>query len=136
MFDSTLLLWLALWFRHDAVVVTGTPEPIPLGEADRAVRSLSVQGQSILFGDLAAVLQLDPALDLRQRGPGGVQADVSIRGASYSQTLVLWNGRRMNDSQSAHHNLDLPVPLESVAAVEVLRGAGSSLYGADAWAES
>jgi len=132
MLETSLLLWLALWLRHESVVVTGTADPVPLGEADRAVTSIPVREQALLFGDLTGLLQLDPSLDLRQRGPGGIQADLSIRGSTFSQTLVLWNGRRLNDPQSGHHNLDVPVPLDAVESIEVLRGAGSSLYGADA----
>src|SRR5205085_10334233 len=48
------------------------------------------------------------------------------------QTLILLNGQRLNDPQSGHHNLDIPVPLDSVQRVEVMRGAGSALYGSDA----
>ena len=61
-----------------------------------------------------------------------MQADLSIRGASFGKTLVLLNGMRLNDPQSGHHNMDIPVPLESVERVEVMRGSGSTLYGADA----
>lgn len=118
--------------RRDVVVVTGTWEPLPLEEADRAVVSLPVKEQSLLFSGVTDFLQLDPSLDLRRRAPGGVQTDLSIRGASFGQTLVLLNGRRMNDPQSGHHSLDVPAPLDAVQSVEVLRGAGSALYGSDA----
>lgn len=115
-----------------SVVVTGSWQPLPLEEADRSVDSLPVRGQSLLFNNFVDFLRLDPSLDLRQRGPNGVQGDLSIRGASFGQTLVLLNGRRMNDPQSGHHNLDLPVPMESIQSIEVLRGTGSTLYGSDA----
>lgn len=118
--------------RHDVVVVTGTWAPVPLEEADRAVNSLPVGANGILFTSVMDLLQLDASLDLRRRAPAGVQGDLSIRGATFGQTLVLWNGRRMNDPQSGHHSLDNPVPLEAVQSVEVLRGAGSALYGSDA----
>lgn len=118
--------------RRDVVVVTGTWEPLPLEEADRAVSSLPVREQSLLFANVIDFLQLEPSLDLRRRAPGGVQADLSIRGATFGQTLVLLNGRRMNDPQSGHHSLDIPAPLDAVQAVEVLRGSGSALYGSDA----
>ena len=45
---------------------------------------------------------------------------------------VLIDGFRANDAQTAHNNLDLPVPLDAMANIEVLHGAGSTLYGADA----
>lgn len=114
------------------LVVTGSPEPVPLEEADRSVLLLPVRDKAILFNTLMDVLRLDPSIDLRQRGANGMQADISLRGASFSQVLVLVNGRRMNDPQSGHHHLDLPIPMEAVERVEVLRGAGSTLYGADA----
>jgi iron complex outermembrane receptor protein len=115
-----------------SVVVTGSYEPVPLEEADRAVRSLPARSQALLLYTISDLLKLDPSLDLQERGANGVQADLSIRGASYGQTLVLLNGRRLNDPQTGHHSLDLPVPLESVERVEVMRGAGSSIYGSDA----
>ena len=42
------------------------------------------------------------------------------------------NGLRLNDTQTGHNNLDIPFPFESVQRVEVLKGAGSTLYGSDA----
>jgi len=56
-----------------------------------------------------------------------------VRGASFGRTLVLVNGVRINDAQSAHHNADIPVLLDEVDRIEVLYGQGSSLYGADAF---
>lgn len=117
---------------HQSIVVTGSWEPLPLEEADRTILSLPVLPQRLLLNSLPDLLQLDPSLDLRQRAPNGLQGDLSIRGATFGQTLVLLNGRRMNDPQSGHHSLDLPVPLESIQSVEILRGAGSTLYGSDA----
>jgi iron complex outermembrane receptor protein len=114
------------------IVVTGTFEPAPLSESDRSVTSLPVREQSLLFGSMVDFLRVEPSLDLRQRGPWGIQGDLSIRGATFGQSLVLLDGLRINDAQSAHHNLDIPLPLESISRIEVLRGAGSTFYGADA----
>jgi iron complex outermembrane receptor protein len=77
-------------------------------------------------------LRTDPSTFVEQRGAGGAQSDISIRGSSFEQTLVLLNGLRIDDAQTSHHNLDLPVPLESMRSIEVLHGAGSTLYGSDA----
>jgi iron complex outermembrane receptor protein len=118
--------------RKDTIVVTGTYEPIPLDEADRSVKSYEVEGQELLSNSLVDFLRLEPSLDLRQRAPNGIQSDLSIRGGTFGQTLILLDGVRLNDAQSGHHNMDIPVPLESVSRVEILRGAGSTLYGSDA----
>jgi hypothetical protein len=47
--------------RRDTIVVTGTWEPLPMEEADRAVASLPVREQSILFSNAIDFLQLDPS---------------------------------------------------------------------------
>jgi len=117
----------------ESIVVTGTAEPLPLAEADRDVSVVRLpEKQRELYNSSLDLLQFDPALDLQQRSGGAMQADVSIRGASFGQTLVLLNGLRVNDVQTGHFNLDLPVPIEMLTDVEVLKGSGSALYGSDA----
>src|SRR5438067_5307630 len=118
--------------QRDTIVVTGTYEPLTIEEIDRAVRVLPVRTQSLVLNTLTDVLKLDPSLDFAERAPNGVQGDLSIRGSSFGQTLILLNGQRLNDAQSGHHNMDIPVPLESISRIEVMRGSGSTLYGSDA----
>jgi hypothetical protein len=50
--------------------------------------------------------QLVPSIDLRQRAPVGVQGDLSIRGSTFGQALVLL---RMDDVQTGHYDMDLPL---------------------------
>jgi iron complex outermembrane receptor protein len=118
--------------REETIVVTGTFAPVPLEEVDRSVATLPVRQLEPLFSTWVDYVQLDPALDLQQRAASGIQGDLSIRGASFGQTLVLIDGVRVDDSQTGHHNLDLPLPLASLDRIEVLSGAGSTFYGSDA----
>ena len=60
------------------------------------------------------------------------QADLSLRGSTFEQVLVLVDGLRMSDQQTGHFDLDLTVPLDRVARIEVLQGPASALYGANA----
>src|SRR6266852_7557855 len=135
---AALLVWLAAASAqqpepaHETIVVTGVYEPIAIEEVDRSVRVLPVKGEDLLSNTLVDFLRLDPSLDLRERAPNGVQTDLSVRGGSFGQTLILVDGQRMNDAQSGHHNMDIPLPLEAVSRIEVLRGSGSTLYGSDA----
>ncbi len=117
--------------HQEQVIVTGTYAPIPLGEADRTVDSIPVGQSPTVFRNAMDALQSDPSIDVRQRAPG-VQGDLSIRGSSFGQTLVLVNGLRLNDAQTAHNNLDLPFPFTAVQRMEVMEGSGSTLYGSDA----
>ena len=114
------------------VVVTGTPEPRQLAEVDRSITVIPVEHALTPGTSFTDLLKMDSAVDVQERGVDGTQADVGIRGGSFSQTLVLVDGIRVNDVQSAHHDMDLPLPLESVSRMEVLHGSGSTLYGSDA----
>lgn len=68
--------------------------------------------------------------DVQTRSPA--QADLSLRGSSLGQVLVLVDGVRVNDLQTAHFDLDLAMPLDAVERIEVLRGPAVALYGSDA----
>ena len=114
------------------VVVVGTPDPLTEEESPRSTETLNVQAHPLAYSDVTDLTRDDPSVDIEQRGGGGVQADLSIRGSSYEQTLVLLNGFRINDAETSHFNLDLPVPMEAIGSVNVLHGAGSTLYGSDA----
>src|SRR5690606_27325750 len=76
------------------------------------------------------LLQWALGVDLMPRSPA--LADVSLRGSSFEQVLVLVDGVRVSDAQTGHFDLDLAVPLDQVERIEILRGPGSSLHGADA----
>ena len=117
--------------HQEQVIVTGTYAAIPMEEADRSVDTLSTGQSASGYRSFLDVLQQDPALDVQQRVPG-MQGDLSIRGSSFEETLILVNGLRMNDAQTGHNNLDIPFPFASVERIEVMKGAGSTLYGSSA----
>lgn len=118
--------------QHETVVVTGTFEPLSLDEMDRAITLLPARSSGLVLNALEDLLRTDPSLDLQERAPNGVQTDLSIRGGTFAQTLVLLDGQRLSDAQTGHHDMDIPVPLDTIEQVEVLRGSGSTLYGSDA----
>ncbi len=90
--------------------------------------------QALPITNVSEALQFVAGLDVRQRGPRGVQADLSIRGGTFDQVLILVNGIRLSDPQTGHHALNIPVPLENVERIEVLKGPGARLYGQNGFA--
>jgi len=116
----------------ETMVVLGSAVPVPLAESASSVLVLPVEPKAISLESPQDLLRQDSSIFLEQRGAGGVQADLVLRGGTFEQALVLLNGFRINDSQTAHHNLDLPVPLDAMDSIEVLHGAGSTLHGEDA----
>jgi iron complex outermembrane receptor protein len=119
---------------QETVIVTATVAPAPIGNVGRAVDIVTREDiDNTPAGSVADLLRTLSSVDVRARGPFGVQTDFSLRGAGFGQTLVLVDGVRLNDAQSGHHNGDIPVTLADIERIEVLRGGGSSLHGADAF---
>jgi len=118
--------------RTETMVVLGSAAPVPLAESPRSVVVLPLQGKKLAAETPLDFLSQDSSVFIEQRGGGGSQSDIVLRGGSFEQTLVLLNGFRINDSQTSHHTLDLPVPLEAMDSIQVLQGAGSTLHGVDA----
>ncbi|MDQ1803373.1 TonB-dependent receptor [Chryseobacterium sp. CKR4-1] len=80
------------------------------------------------------ILQMVPGMDIRRRGANGVQSDVGFRGSSFEQVLILLNGIRMNDSQTGHNSLNIPVDLEDVERIEIIKGPAARRFGQNAYA--
>ncbi len=82
---------------------------------------------------LPDLLKSVAGVDIRERGSKGVQADVSLRGGTFDQVIILLNGVNITDPQTGHYNLDLPVDLASVSRIEILEGPGARVQGAGAF---
>src|SRR5690606_25516420 len=99
-----------------------------------ALRSVQVIDRAAIEASpartVAQLLTWALGVDVQARSPA--QADVSIRGSSFEQILLLVDGVRMSDAQTAHYDLDTAVPLDEIERIEVLRGPGSAQYGSDA----
>ncbi len=80
------------------------------------------------------ILQDLGGLDIRQRGVDGTQADISIRGSSFDQVLVLVDGINVSDFQTGHHTLNIPIPDFAIRKIQILEGSAARLYGINALA--
>lgn len=68
-----------------------------------------------------------PGVDLRERGASGVQADLSMRGGTHDQVLILVNGVNMTDCQVGHYSMDLPIDVSMIERIEVMQGTSYGL---------
>lgn len=112
-------------------------------QENRIATTFSKQNRNIQILDQALIktlpvksvnelLQYAAGIDVRQRGPWGVQADIAIDGGTFDQTLVLINGVKISDPQTGHNMMNLPVTIDAIERIEVLRGPAARIYGVNA----
>jgi len=91
------------------------------------------QSQLQAIESIDDLLKLIPGIDIRTRGSKGVQSDISIRGGNFDQVLILLNGIPVQNPQTGHHALDLPVDFSMLDHIEILEGASAYSYGINAY---
>lgn len=90
--------------------------------------------QKLPAATIDEVLQYVSGVDIRRRGANGVQSDITLRGSSFEQVLILINGIRMNDSQTGHNSMNIPVDLDNIERIEVIKGPAARRFGQNAFA--
>ncbi|MBU1095664.1 MAG: TonB-dependent receptor [Bacteroidetes bacterium] len=121
-------------YKLNDVVVSGGRSPISMDNSARNVFVISSAQMLLLpVNTIQDLLQYVSGVDLKQRGAEGVQADVSLRGGSFEQTLILVNGIKMTDPQTGHHNLNIPFSVNDIERIEIVKGQASKTFGPNAF---
>ncbi len=121
-------------FVKDEVVVTASRVPQVYREISRVVSVINRDEIiSMPVSSIDDILEYAANVDIRRRGPLGVQSDISIRGGTFEQALIMLNGVPINDPQTGHHNFNIPAGPESIVRIEVLSGPGSRVLGPNAF---
>lgn len=111
--------------QKSAILIDELPRMVELIPADEIQSSSSQSYQDFV--------EYRSNIDIRQRGPAGIQSDISIRGGTFDQTLILLNGINLTDPQTGHHSLNLPLDLETITKIEILNGPAARALGANAY---
>ena len=114
----------------EEVSVTGSRAPLTKSQAARMVTVLD--RQEIAQAPVQSIndlLKYAVGVDVRQRGAIGAQTDVSVRGGTMDQIIVLLNGINICDPQTGHNVMDLPVDLSDIIRIEVIEGPAGRIYG-------
>ena len=82
-------------------------------------------------GSLFDLLRSVPGLQLARTGVDGAQTSLFLRGSNSNHTLILLDGVRLNTASEGVARLE-HIPISHIERIEVIRGAQSSVYGADA----
>ncbi len=109
-------------------------QPLPWSALPFSVQSVEQKDIAAApVSSLEYILEYLPGVDIRQRGPDGTQADISLNGGSFDQVLILLNGVNITDPQTGHYNLDIPLDLSQVSRIDVLRGSAAGILGSNAF---
>ncbi|MEC5156136.1 TonB-dependent receptor plug domain-containing protein [Chryseobacterium sp. MP_3.2] len=117
------------------VLVQGKFLELPLKKVNENITVISKEEiQNSPAKSVDELLAQFTGFDVRRRGGNGVQSDISMRGSTFEQVLILVNGIRMNDSQTGHNSMSLPFDLASVEKIEVVKGPAARRFGQNAYA--
>lgn len=116
------------------VVVTATKTARPIDQVPESVSVITAEDIAQTHPqDLSDVLRNVPGIDVQRSTPTGI-ATISMRGMGYTHTAVLINGQ---PADLLSTGLGVRTAIQSidpgaVERIEVVRGAGSALYGSSA----
>jgi len=134
--DEMVLASDAFEIDEDAITITVTGNPSEVEDTGQPVTVIGAEEIAQIQGpDLTRVLRRVPGVTINRTGGLGATTGVSVRGASNDQLLVLIDGVRVADTASPAGAFDFGTLTSSnLAKVELLRGANSVIWGADALA--
>lgn len=116
-------------------IATGTPKPIYESAAVTSVITAE-QIQAMGATELHEILETVPGVHANLQEVTN-EYRYSIRGisnATNSETLMLIDGTRVITPLRGSFAIGLELPVNAIQQIEVIRGPGSALYGADAFA--
>lgn len=118
----------------DTIVVTATRTPTAVKNTGSSVSVITREEIELKqFQSLADALKGVSGLRVAETGGRGSQTSVFARGTNSNHTLVMIDGIEINDSSSPNGAFNFGnFLLDDVDSIEVVRGAQSVLYGADA----
>ncbi len=120
-------------FRLDEIEVTDSRTGIELKDLGKQVEVITQYEISQMpVNSVDELLRYIPGVEVQSRGMYGTQADITMRGGTYNQTLILLDGIRIGDPMTGHFNSNLPITLSNIYRIEIIKGASSVIYGADA----
>ncbi|MBI4518040.1 MAG: TonB-dependent receptor [Deltaproteobacteria bacterium] len=114
------------------VVVTATRGEQPIEQATTSISAITAEEIESRHADtVVELLRGVPGVDVTQQGSSGTSASVHIRGADADQTLMLVDGVEVNSPTLGEFNFGT-LTADNLDRIEVLRGAGGTLYGSEA----
>ncbi len=94
-----------------------TIEKSTVGESTEGIDY--IYQDNIPFFSIEEIIDYSSSVDLRKRSPFGIQQDLSLRGSIFEDNTITLDGIRINDPQTGHFNLELPLTSADLEEVEI-----------------
>ncbi|MDD4728325.1 MAG: TonB-dependent receptor plug domain-containing protein, partial [Dysgonamonadaceae bacterium] len=118
----------------EELVVTASKAELPMSQASKIVTLITRDEiERSPAQSIQDLLNYVAGIDVMQRGPHGVQSDISLRGGSFDQVAILLNGINLTNPQTGHYSFDIPINLSDIERIEIVHGPASLVYGASAF---
>lgn len=118
----------------EEVVVSSPRLSVPFSDDSKSVTVITAeQIANMPVTSLVDVLRFQAGVDVLRQGLEGSNADIYLRGGTYSQVLLLIDGIRVDDPQTGHHTLNSALPLDVIERIEIVKGPAARIYGQNAF---
>ncbi len=122
-----------IFVELDSISVTASRISSDITESGKSVTVITYDEiQAIPVTSMDELFRSLPGVNINSRQGFGVQADVGIRGSTFSQVLFMLDNVPLNDPLTAHFNTNIPISLSEVGQIELIRGPAAASFGADA----
>lgn len=118
---------------EEAIVVTGSLEPVPAEEAGVSATLFGEETiEALALPMTADLLRLAPGVSVSTSGSRGTATELRIRGSEANHTLLFVDGIRFNDPAAGGIGRFELLTNDALSRVELVRGPQSALWGSDA----
>ena len=106
----------------DPITVTATLTPLSASKTGRNI--IIVKGEQLNrlpVQSIDELIRYIPGVEVQSRGPMGAQSNITIRGGTFQQVLIILDGIRLNDPLTGHFNSYIPISPAEIDRIEILK---------------
>ena len=117
----------------DPVTISATLSPQQASKTGRNITVITKETiQKLPVNSVDEIIRYLPGVEVQSRGPMGAQSNITIRGGTFQQVLIIMDGIRLNDPLTGHFNSYIPITPDEIERIEILKGPAAVLYGTEA----
>jgi len=125
--------WAQNTVQLDQVTISSAMTPQQISKTGRNIVVISQEIiKKLPANSIDEIIRYLPGIEVQSRGPMGTQSNITIRGGTFQQVLIILDGIRLNDPLTGHFNSYIPITPDEIERIEILKGPAAVLYGTEA----